>query len=278
MQRNGRSPATPRWAALFALGLLLARSGFTAWLALAVTGTCILGASVLAIFLAHRGKLEALSGVPLAASSALAFGVGVLVALAASTRTFRRDEDEGVRGLLRARGVSATEYLAARIAGLATVLAALVGGGSAVVGVIATLATRGRSSALHTAQASLAAVVFSLVFAVTFAPVAMATLAARGRGGGYLALLAVLVAPELLAPAFDRLIAHRWLDVCSIPGALLALRTSLAPVGVDPFMLGRSLSALLAITLAALLVVRAELARSRRTPRAGRSPSDRPRT
>jgi hypothetical protein len=94
----------------------------------------------------------------------------------------------------------------------------------------------------------------------------MATLAARSRAAGYLALLTVLVGPELLAPSLERFISPRWLDVCSIPGALFAVRTSLAPVGVDPLMLGRGLAALLAAIILALLVVRADLAASHASP------------
>jgi hypothetical protein len=200
----------------------------------------------------------------------------VLVAFAVSTRAFRRDEDDGVRALLQARGVSATGYLAARVAGLTVALAALVGGGSLAVGLLSLLAARGRVSALHSVQASLAALAFALAFAATFAPVAMATLGSRSRGGGYGALLLVLVGPELARPYLARALAGPWLDVASIPGALLTLRASLAPPGVDPAALGRSLFALVVVAAGALLVVRAELARehgSGRGPTGGRAAS-----
>ncbi len=237
-------------------------------LALGLTAVCVLGSSLIAVFLSHRGKADALPAVPLGASSVLAFGVGVLVALGVSTRAFRSDEENGIRALLRARGVSATSYLAGRIAGLAAVLAVLVAGGSALVGLVATLMARGRVPALHTAQATLAAIVFGVAFALTFAPVAMATLAARSRRGGYVALLMVLLAPELLAPSLDRFVPHGWLEVCSIPGALLAVRASLAPAGADPVMLAHGAVALAAICVGALVVVRVELARRYRLPRA----------
>jgi hypothetical protein len=252
-----------RGGGLIALGFFLARRGATAAVGLGLSVACVLGFGGLAVVFARRGKLDALPDVPLLASSALAFGVGVLVAFAVATRVLRRDEEEGIRGLLRARGVDATEYLAARITGLAMSLAAFVAGGSALVGLVATVVAHGRVIAIHTVQASLAAVIFGVAFAVTFAPVAMATLGARSRGLGYLALLSVLVMPELLHASLTRLVGASWASVCSIPGALLALRAALAPTGVDAAMLARSLVAIVAIVALALLVVRAELARAR---------------
>jgi hypothetical protein len=255
-----------RGPSLVALGFFLARRGFTALVGLSLAVANVVGFGGLAFYLARRGRLEALASLPLLASTALAFAAGVLVAFAASTRVFRRDEDEGVRALLAARGVSTAAYLAARVSGLAVLLAVLVGGGSALVGLVATLAARGRTTALHTAQASLAAIAFGVAFAIVFAPVAIATLGARSRAGGYLALLGVLVLPELLCDlaGASAIVPQRWLDVCSIPGALLAVRTALAPVGVDPFMLGRGLIALGVVVIGALLVVTTELASSRR--------------
>jgi hypothetical protein len=253
----------PRRRGVLALGWFQARRGITAVVAAALTVVAVLGFGVLAfVVLARHGQADAVASVPLLASSALAFGVGVLVAFGVSTHAFGRDENEGIRTLLRARGVDVSEYMAGRVAGLALLLAVLVAGGSGLVGLLATLAARSRETALHTLQASMAAVVFGVLFAVTFAPVAMAALGARSRGGGYLVLLAVLVLPELVAPRLDRFVSQEWLHVCSIPGALLAVRTALAPVGIDAFMLMRGLLALAVIVALALLVVRAELARS----------------
>jgi len=255
-----------RGGSLVALGFFLARRDATAVLGLVLGGACVVGFGGLSVVMSRRATAEAVAGVPLLASSALAFGVGVLVAFAASTRAFRRDEDDGVRALLSAHGLGASEYLAARVLGLTVVLAVLVAGGSALVGVVAILTSHGRVAALHALQSSLAAVAFGLAFAVTFAPVAMATLGARSRGGGYLALLLVLVLPELLEGPLERVLSPAWVAVLSIPGALLTLRTSLAPVGVDLAMLSRAVIALLAIILGALAVVRVELLRARRAP------------
>jgi len=268
-------PGSSSARAVVALGFFLARRGVTAAFGLALTVASVVGFGGAALFVARRGRPLALVEVPLLASTALAFGVGVLFAFAAATRAFRRDEDDGVRALLRARGVSTTGYLTGRVAGLAASLAVLVGGGSGVVGVIATLAARNRVAALHTAQASLAAVVFAVAFAATFAPIALATLGARSRGGGYLALLGVLALPELLQPTLARFLPPGWVEVCSIPGALLALRGAIAPPAVDPLALSRALAAVLAIILAALLVVRIELLREHRSltgARSGRPP------
>jgi len=252
-----------RGGGLVALGFYLARRGATAAIGLALTVACVLGFGGLAVVFVRSGKVDALPDVPLLASSALAFGVGVLVAFAASTRVLRRDEEDGVRGLLRARGVDASGYLAARVVGLAIALAVFVAGGSALVGILTSLVAKSRGVAGHTLQASFAAVVFGVAFAATFAPVAMATLGARSRGRGYLALLTVLVLPELLHASLARILAPEWVDVCSVPGALLALSASLAPTGLDAAMLARSAVALVAIIGIALLVVRAEIARPR---------------
>ncbi len=256
-----------RGKSLVGLGFFLARRGMMAVIGVALTLSCVVGFAGVAVVVMRRHRPEALPGVPLLGSTALAYGVGVLVAFAVSTRAFRRDEDDGVRALLAARGVSTNEYLAGRVAGLGAALAILVAGGSSLIGFAALLTARSRATALHTVQASVAAVAFSLAFAVTFAPVAMATLGARSRGGGYLALLAVLVLPDLAGPFLEPFVSARWLEVCSIPGALFALRTSLAPVGIDWLLLGRAVMALLVVIIAALALVRAEILRGHGLPR-----------
>ena len=243
-----------------ALGFFLARRGTVAAIALALTFACVVGFGGIAFVLAHRHRVGSLSSVPLVASTVLAYGVGVLVAFTLATRVFRRDEDDGVRALFDARGVSTGGYLFARVSGLALSLAILVGGGSLATGLLALLASRSATVAAQTVQASLAAVVFGVAFAGVFAPVAIATLGGRSRGAGYLALLAVLLAPELFERSIARVVPPSWIPVCSIPGALVGLRTSLAPVGVDFPLAGRSLVVLLAVIGASLAVVRLELA------------------
>jgi len=248
-----------------ALGFFLARRGMMAMIAVALTGACVVGFGVIAFVLAHRNRLGSLSSVPLVASTVLAYGVGVLVAFTVASRVFRRDEDDGVRALFDARGVSTSRYLFARVAGLAILLALLVGGGSLATGLLALLASRSALVAAQTVQASVAAVVFGLAFALVFAPVALATLGARSRGAGYLALLAVLLAPELLEASIARVVPLSWVPVCSLPGALVGLRTSLAPVGVDLPLAARSIAVLLAVIGVSLAIVRLELVFQRRS-------------
>jgi hypothetical protein len=255
-----------RGRGLVALGGVLVRRGAAAKVALGLGGACVLGFSALALLFARRGRAESLPGVPLLASSALAFGIGVLIAFAGSTRAFRRDADEGIETLMRLRGVGVGGYLWARLAGLAVTLGWVVAGGSAVVGLIATLGARGQLAALRTGQATLAATAFGIAFAVTLAPVAMATLGGRSRGGGYLALGAVLVVPEILAPTLTHLLTPRWVEVCSIPGALIVLRDALSPGTVDLPALGRALAILFIVVIASVVAIRAELTRSHRSP------------
>jgi hypothetical protein len=250
-----------RGRGLAPFGFFLARRGVTAALGVALTVLVVVICSSAAVVFGLRGNGAVLSRMPLVASSALAWGVGVLIAFAAASRVFGRDEDDGVRALLRARGVGASAYLASRVTGLSLLLALHVAGGSLVVGGVAVALAGNRALALATAQASLAATVFAVAFAFVFAAVALATLGARSRGGGYLALLAVLVLPELSVPALEPLVATRWLEVASIPGALAGLRAALAAPSFDPFLLGRATAVLASVVVLALLVARAELAR-----------------
>jgi hypothetical protein len=255
-----------RGRGLVALGGVLVRGGPAAKIAIGFGVACVLGFCGLAVVFARRGSAPALAGLPVLASTALAFGVGVLIAFAGSMRAFRHDADQGIDLLMRARGVGPGGYLWARLAGLTVTLGCVVGGGTALVGVVATLLARGGVPALRTGQSAVAATAFALAFAVTLAPVAMATLGSRSRGGGYLALAAVLVIPELVAPTLAQVIPPRWAEVCSIPGALIALREALSPGNVDLHALGRASAVLLGVILLAVLVIRAELSRSHRSP------------
>jgi hypothetical protein len=204
---------------------------------------------------------EGLASVPLVASSALAWGAGTLIAFAASVHAFRRDKDQGIRALVAARARSDGEYMWARVIGLARVLAVVTVGGTIVVGVCSALVARGGPLAIRTLEHTAAAVAFSLAFAVTLAPVALATLGARSRVGGYLALTFVLVLPELLQGWFKRLLPEGWGELASIPGALDALRASLLPSGLDALRFTRAFAMLALIVALALIAVRGQLAR-----------------
>jgi hypothetical protein len=66
--------------------------------------------------------------------------------------------------------------------------------------------------------------VYSLAFAITLGPVAMAALGARTRAGGYLTLLAVLILPEAIESYTARILPPGWHELTSIPAALEAVR------------------------------------------------------
>jgi hypothetical protein len=247
-------------------GIFLARRGLVAAAAFVLSALTVVGFGVLAGVMAHKGSGDALPRVPLLASSALAFGVGVLAAFGVAVGAFQRDEREGVRALLVARGITPFGYVRLRVIGLGVLLRLLVGGGSLLVGIAALLLARSRHAALETLQATFAALVFGIAFSAVFAPVAMAALAPRTRLRGYLALLVVLVGPELLVPVLQRSISPSWLSLFSIPDALLGLRAALAPPGIDFAEAGRALLVLVVIALLAMAFVRAELAAARPVP------------
>jgi hypothetical protein len=226
----------------------------------------VLGSVVWAIAVARGDRSEGLASVPLVASSALAWGAGTLLAFAASVHAFRSDRDRGIRALIAARARSDGEYLWSRVLGLTRVLAAVTVGGTFIVGVSSALAARGGHLALRTLESTGAAIVFSLAFAATLAPVALATLGARSRVGGYLALVFVLVLPELLQGWVTSILPEGWGELASIPGALGALRASLLPWVADPLRFTRALAVLALVVALALLVVRGQLARFDREP------------
>jgi hypothetical protein len=249
-----------RLRGLWALGRALARTGIMAKLAYVVAGLTVLSLVALAFALAKTGDDGAIVRIPLVASSLLAWGAGVFLAFSASMRALRRDREEGVREMVRARGYSATSYLWARVFGLGAEVAWLVGGGTVLAGAVAALLATHRGALANAVGDAGAALAFSLAFAVVVAPVAMATLGARSRVGGYLLLLLVLVVPELLEPWTSRILPAGWEELGSIPGALLALRASLLPSHVDGGLLARAGAVLAVVTALALLAVRAELA------------------
>jgi len=112
-------------------------------------------------------------------------------------------------------------------------------------------------------RASLGAVAYAIAFAVTVGPIAMATLGARTRTGGYLALVGVLVLPELLSPWTGDLLPPGWRELTSIPAALDALGSGVASPHRDWLSMARATAALVAIVAASLVIVAARLPRSR---------------
>jgi hypothetical protein len=218
-----------------------------------------LGGVTVAFLLGRRGG-RVISDVPGLTASVLAWGAGVLLAFGVASQVLRRDRDQGIRALVEARRGGASTYLTARVGGLVALLAGIVGGGTLLTG-IAALAIAGRGSILRVAQASGAAMVYALAFALTLGPVAIATLGARSRAGGYLWLLLVLILPELFQGWTDQILPYEWRDLGSIPGALGVLRSALSPPGADLGRFVRAFVVLAAVTVVATLAIRAQLAR-----------------
>jgi hypothetical protein len=202
-----------------------------------------------------RGRPWA-EAVPAIASAAIAWSAGVMVVFAAALRIVHRDRDEGVLALLQARGIGPGAYVVARAGGIVAVLAATMGTGVAFVGAAA-IASAASPSAV---RAALGGVAYALAFAATLGPVAMATVGARSRVLGYLALLAVLALPEALAPWTQGLLPHGWRELTSIPAALDAVRHGVArPGGGAPA--ARALVGLAVTIVLSLVVVRTRVAR-----------------
>lgn len=245
-----------------ALCFRLAARGPLAWLSIAIAVLTLLGAIVVSLAVARRGAHAPLANVPDVASSAFAWGAGVLLAFAAAAHAFRRDRSEGIFDLLVARGGSTRAYAWARVGGLVILLAIVIAGGSAVTGIVATLAAARAGLAASTLQATFASVLYGLAFAVVLAPIALATLGARSRAGGYLWLLVVLVLPELFERWSARVLPDAWRELVSVPAALAALKSSLMPPGIDLARAIRASVVLTIVTVIAMLVVRREITRA----------------
>jgi hypothetical protein len=229
---------------VIALGLRLARRGVMPMIAIGVSAITTLIVALVAIALSGKGARAPVHDVPLIASSAIAWGGGILHAFGTSAHALRNDRRDGIRDLLVARTTSLRGYLVARVGGLAAMLALVVGGGTIVCGLVATLAAARIGAVPKTLHATLAAVVFAIAFAAVVAPVAFAALGARTRIGGYLYLIGVLVVPELISSALSGPLPDSITELLAIPSALGALRSGLAPGGVD---IARALRALVAL-------------------------------
>jgi hypothetical protein len=117
-----------RSAALVVFGAWLASRGALARVGLGVTGLTGLGAAVAALLSsATRAAL-----LPDLASSAIAWGGGVMLAFGAALRALRVDREQGVALLLACRGATSRDYVRSRVFGLVVVLAAAVGGSTAL--------------------------------------------------------------------------------------------------------------------------------------------------
>jgi hypothetical protein len=101
-------------------------------------------------------------------------------------------------------------------------------------------------------------VVFALAFSAVVAPLAFAALGARSRIGGYLFLVAVVMVPEAIVLALGSALPASLAELLSIPSALSALRSALAPGSVELARALRALVALAVVVGLAVAVVRRE--------------------
>jgi hypothetical protein len=243
--------------ALFELAMKRAGSSLGAIVGYVIAGITVLVGLVLA---AGARRSTAIEHVPMAAAWLLVWGAGILVAVGAAARGLRRDREEGIVELLESRGHGRGAYVRARVGALALLLFLVTGGGTLVVGVVSTLLAMGGHRALGTLQSTLAGLAYDASFSAMVGPIALATLGARSRAGGYVGLLLVLFVPTLASGLTSQLVPEGWESLVSIPGALDSIRSAIAPPGFDPLGLVRAIVFSGIVTLLALLFVRVEAA------------------
>jgi hypothetical protein len=248
-----------RLAPRMALGISLARRGPLAVVSMAISLMTTLTLAALALAFARRGGDAPVESIPLLASSALVWGGGFLQAVSVSAGALRRDRIEGIRHLLVTRTASLRGYLLARVGGLAAVLGVVLGSGTLFVGVVAILAATHVHAVTQTLHATLASLVYVIVFAIVIAPVAFASLGARTRISGYFFLLMILVVPELLVATLGKTLPNEVSELCAIPSALAAFRSAIAPGSVEPLRALRALLALAVFAGGAMVLVRRDL-------------------
>jgi hypothetical protein len=237
-----------------ALGVWLAARGgaVTFGAALAALGALASIAAAVSLRRSAGAGGEAAAALPAVASSALAWGAGVLMVFGGSMRAVARDLEQGVVVLARARGLPPARYAVGRVGGLALVVAAAIGGATLVAS-LAALWAAGPSA--RQARLSAGALAYGLAFAATVTPVGMATLGGRSRSLGYLAFLAVLVVPELLSPWTAARLPAGWHELTSIPAALAAVRTGIGAPAGNAAPLARALAALAAVSALSFVLV-----------------------
>ena len=238
-----------------AFGVWLAARGGLAATGLGLTAAGAL-ASVLAAVAMRDGRGASL--LPTMASTAIAWGAGSTLAFGAALHALRNDREQGVIALARTRGIGAAAYVRARVGGLVALLSIAVGGATLVAVLAATAIAR---APLPAARAGAGAVAYSLAFAATLGPVAMAALGARTRVGGYLVLLALVALPEIAAPWTSSLLPEGWSELTSIPAALDAIRSGVASPGSAGPSAVRALAALTLVAGGCVLAVIARMPR-----------------
>lgn len=174
------------------------------------------------------------------------------IAFGTAFRAIERDRQQGIVALLHARGADVRAYVTGRVGGLVIVLAAVTGSASFIAGLAATSVGTPPGPAI---RSSIAALVYSLAFSATLGPVCMAALGARSRVGGYVALLFILVAPELLSSWTSEVLPRGWDELTSIPAALEAVQAGAASPVQRGAQAARALVGLATVAVASLFVV-----------------------
>ena len=241
---------------LLMLGITLARRGILPIASIVICLSTTLALALVMVLLSSRGPDAPAHDVPILASSALAWGGGFLLAFAAAAHALRRDRTEGIRELFVSRTTSLRGYLLGRVGGLAVLIAICVAGGTLLCGLVGIAGAARGAAVPRMLHATGAGVAFSIAFAAVVAPVAFAALGARSRIGGYIFLIGVVMIPEMIVGMMGSSLPESVADVLSIPSALSALRTSLAPGTVDLWRTIRALVALSFVVAFAMYLVR----------------------
>jgi len=193
----------------------------------------------------------------------LAWGAGIFVAFGLASRAFIRDHQEGIADLFERHAKGQNAYLAARIAGIAFIVALVVGGAIGLSGLILILSSHQVAESGRALAATLAALVYALFFSITISPLALCALGGRGRGSGYIVLLFCIGVPEMIARGAARWIPASFIDLISFPGALSAVRDSLLVGSIDPLRFVRASLVLAFAVGLSFLYLKREVARTR---------------
>lgn len=259
------APKAGRFSSAFALGFRLSGVGLVAKLSIAIVVLTVVGAVVVALALL-KGQAPPLALVPGLTGAAIAWGGGFTFAVAAAAHVFDRDAASGIRGLARTRGVSQRTYVAGRVAGLAVALGLLVVLGTLVTGgVCAAIAGSARHAVLRT---TLATVPYAIGFSIVLAPLAAATLGSRSRSRGYLALLAILIVPEIAQDSLEA-IPERWRSLVGLPSAMATLRDALTPAHFDGPLAAAAAAVLFVVAVVAYAFALEAAAQAARAENAG---------
>ncbi|MFO0664605.1 MAG: hypothetical protein U0174_11680 [Polyangiaceae bacterium] len=206
----------------------------------------VLGLVFLAIVRGARSASTegALSALPSMFAHAVCWGIATLAVFGTEQRAYTRDHEDGIRSLLGARGYG-RHYGFARVVTAVTSTAFISIGCTSVLAVATALAATGTGEAGRTWLAAFSAIVYSACFSVLLGTLGLAVLGGRGRGGGYLGLLTILVLPELLEPLSRRALRLPFGE--TVPVSLPSILNAVAkPASVANFVCGFSVACVVA--------------------------------